>query len=258
MNIVIKWMTSNQTTPGSACEIWYGLPMSQALNDTLPCPPTLSQVIADPRFAFDTDHLTNSTHHGAACYDTLLPSFSGAGQECCYRNDEIIVGSPGSFCHESSLSEGGHLQKISSHSSFTGHIIQDILPDILCCIGNAGDAFCQLYYIRRPSDDGTQYQPWTPATGRGDPHIQTFDGLDYTFNGAGEFWMLLNTSSQPVLLQARMEKFNNASLFSAFVMKHSNSPAIQVSSERKARTHDRFKSPLCALSMFMWTGRFWI
>jgi len=35
----------------------------------------------------------------------------------------------------------------------------------------------------------------------GDPHIQTRDGLNYTFNGLGEYWMVKSESCE---LQARL------------------------------------------------------
>jgi len=41
----------------------------------------------------------------------------------------------------------------------------------------------------------------------GDPHIQTQDGLNYTFNGLGEYWMLMSDSLQ---LQARTERAWNS------------------------------------------------
>jgi len=37
----------------------------------------------------------------------------------------------------------------------------------------------------------------------GDPHIQTLDNLEYTFNGLGEYWMVKSKSFE---LQARTER----------------------------------------------------
>jgi len=37
----------------------------------------------------------------------------------------------------------------------------------------------------------------------GDPHIQTLDSFEYTFNGLGEYWMI---KSEPFTLQARTER----------------------------------------------------
>jgi len=37
----------------------------------------------------------------------------------------------------------------------------------------------------------------------GDPHIQTLDGLQYTFNGLGQYWMV---KSDPFKLQTRTDR----------------------------------------------------
>lgn len=37
---------------------------------------------------------------------------------------------------------------------------------------------------------------WTPAGAFGDPHITTLDGLTYTFNGLGDFVLLLASEAQ--------------------------------------------------------------
>ena len=47
------------------------------------------------------------------------------------------------------------------------------------------------------------------AVAYGDPHLITFDGKDYTFNGKGEF-TLLNSKRFNFKLQARFEQPPNA------------------------------------------------
>ena len=42
-----------------------------------------------------------------------------------------------------------------------------------------------------------------PAQNWGDPHFDTFDGLGYTFNGKGEFWLVQTTDSS-ISIQVRL------------------------------------------------------
>ncbi|XP_071940998.1 mucin-like protein [Antedon mediterranea] len=65
----------------------------------------------------------------------------------------------------------------------------------------------------------------------GDPHLQTLDGLDFTFNGLGEY-TLVDIMDGFIVLQGRTEKFKddvNATIFTAFVVEHSGSTKFQIS-----------------------------
>lgn len=69
----------------------------------------------------------------------------------------------------------------------------------------------------------------------GDPHILTFDAVEYTFNGFGEYTVLSVNNSQFVL-QGRMQPLNGghngkspATVFTAFAMKQQGGSLIQVS-----------------------------
>lgn len=71
------------------------------------------------------------------------------------------------------------------------HLMADIMPWYWCCAYSSEDPrYCDLYYEKRPSHSGQGYVSRIPASGKGDPHLTTFDGLNYTFNGIGEFWMI--------------------------------------------------------------------
>ena len=63
---------------------------------------------------------------------------------------------------------------------------------------------------------------------RGDPHLITLDGHQYTFNGKGEF-VLIDTPDDSFSLQARMVPFNNtrATVFTAVVGRQNDSDTVQ-------------------------------
>ena len=73
-------------------------------------------------------------------------SATGAGQQCCYDGNSLIVGPPG----------GGSLDVVSPEKSFWGHVGRDVLPWYACCKFTEN---CGKYYERRPSDDGSRYVP---------------------------------------------------------------------------------------------------
>ena len=64
----------------------------------------------------------------------------------------------------------------------------------------------------------------------GDPHFDTFDGLRYTFNGKGEFW-LVQTTDDSVNIQVRLTPVQDggATIISAVAVQFENSsnPAAQ-------------------------------
>lgn len=68
------------------------------------------------------------------------------------------------------------------------------------------------------------------ATGFGDPHMITLDGVEYTFNGYGEF-KILNVPITDFTLQGRMEPLNGGSagtVYRAFATKENGSDTVQV------------------------------
>ena len=79
----------------------------------------------------------------------------GSGQQCCYRNNGLVVGSPG----------GGTADLVSPDVNFFGHFVQDVVPFLLCC--KAGIfSNCDEYYRHRPSDTGFPPPQPPPPPGR--------------------------------------------------------------------------------------------
>ena len=88
---------------------------------------------------------THTTRH-------MCSSLSSSTQECCYdESGRLLTGSPG----------GGSLIKEPLAKSRARNFQEDVRPYLLCCTGYAPS--CQKYYERRPSDDGTRYQPQVPG-----------------------------------------------------------------------------------------------
>ena len=77
----------------------------------------------------------------------------GSSQQCCYdTSGNLVVGSP----------NGGTVQSISEETSFSQHFVSDTLQFILCC--KTGFPQCSKYYEKRPSDDGSEFNPIPPGT----------------------------------------------------------------------------------------------
>ena len=202
------------------CEMWHSLSAPPPPESQMPCPPQASQARADLRFAPETSRQTAFYHEGSkVCYQSLAASEDGSGQNCCYKNEKIDCGI-----------NGGRAQVSHPNSPFK-HYVHDVLPWIMC-VYDQPNHVRQFYRGRRPCDRGNGYIPPAPARGTGDPHINTFDGSLYTFNGYGEFWLLQNTTTQPLAVQARMEPLNtdenDATIFSGFVFAVGDSPTIQI------------------------------
>ena len=91
----------------------------------------------------------NFFHPGsAACYRSVN-SFENAGQQCCYNaNNQLQVGPPG----------GGTLD-LSHSSNLFEHFFVDVAPFIFCKYADMLD----LYYDKRPSDNGSRWRPPRPG-----------------------------------------------------------------------------------------------
>ncbi|XP_060603455.1 mucin-like protein isoform X2 [Ruditapes philippinarum] len=113
------------------------------------------------------------------------------------------------------------------------HYINDVHPRKVCCeISN----YCNLFYDLRPTGACYGKSPYNFGTFWGDPHFQTLDGLNFTFNGLGEYTLLkVQTENISFDLQARTERarkqdgsLSDATLFSAFAAKDSSNASFYV------------------------------
>jgi AMOP domain/Nidogen-like len=161
-----------------------------------PCPPTQSQIPGTGFFGDDSCPFPEGTrdctllsgrapcfcnyfHDGAAgCY--RVRGSNDTGQQCCYAQGGGLIRDPSQGAGTADCIAGDR-----ALSNTIGHFLKDVLPYIVCCkLSNS----CANYYRERPSDDGSRFvPPRPPARTFGDPHLRTVDGLEYDFNGSGEF-----------------------------------------------------------------------
>ncbi|XP_039569786.1 mucin-4 isoform X2 [Passer montanus] len=119
---------------------------------------------------------------------TASPSPAGAGVRCLYQGESLLEG-----WQERVWSLPFHAATDTELEAFDW-----------CCRRVGKPQFCARFAEKRPRVDCEGYVPPTPAGAFGDPHITTLDGLTYTFNGLGDFVLLLASDAQTsFVLQGR-------------------------------------------------------
>eukprot|EP00095_Tigriopus_kingsejongensis_P008816 maker-scaffold1015_size70757-snap-gene-0.10 protein:Tk08816 transcript:maker-scaffold1015_size70757-snap-gene-0.10-mRNA-1 annotation:"hypothetical protein DAPPUDRAFT_305821" len=170
-----------------------------------------------------------------------IASYDGSGQQCCYdlagylmlSSDNKWGGKP-LRNHNLGMLPWNEANKIPTLS----HWLADVMPFYPCCLWQDEQSTgCQNYrFERRSSQDCVGYQPPGGATVFGDPHIYTFDGFKFTFNGKGEY-VLLRADSPRVKLdvQGRFEQVKDspygevmATMLTAVAAKDNVSATVEV------------------------------
>ena len=180
------------------------------------CPCTTVDAGDDNSFIED-NRLISLFHPGSTkCFRSRTASFSGSGQQCCYKDGMINLERNGA----------GTPDTYHPTQSKFNHFLYDVLPWLFCC--KLSDN-CNLYLRHRPPDDCRDYPMPVRATTLGDPHFTSLDGLQYTFNGVGEF-TIASSLLHNFTFQARMEIYQNtsSSVYTAFVIQTRNSSRIQL------------------------------
>ncbi|XP_014488092.1 PREDICTED: protein mesh [Dinoponera quadriceps] len=212
------------------------------------CPCTLEQAVNDKgRFLpdLDCDKDTNKVcfynEKAQHCVKTGAPNMDGSEQQCCYDHDGFLMltydrveGSRPHRSHNLGYTPWNEANKIPTLS----HWYHDVSPWYTCCNWQEEHSVgCETFrFERRPSQDCIAYQAPGVATVFGDPHFVTFDGLEYTFNGKGEFVLLkVNHIRDKLDVQGRFEQLPNnaygqvmATHLTAVAVRGNNTATIEV------------------------------
>nr|H9JIQ1.1 RecName: Full=Protein mesh; Flags: Precursor [Bombyx mori] len=230
-----NWLRTDRFLKNFAAQVWV-------------CPCTLEHALLDKgRFMpdLDCDRDTNPTcrYHwgGIHCVRSGAPSSEGSGQQCCYDKNGFLMlsydqmwGSKPSRSHDFGFTPYNEANKVPSLSRW----FHDMIPFYQCCLWQEEQAVgCETFrFERRPSQDCVAYQSPGVAGIFGDPHIVTFDDLQYTFNGKGEYVLVRVDHSQLKLdVQGRFEQVPrnihgavNATHLTSVVAASNNSQTIEV------------------------------
>ncbi|XP_070549897.1 mucin-like protein [Ptychodera flava] len=183
-------------------------------------------------------------------YEQTFTATNGAGFQCAYRSDGSLITGYGTNVFASSFQErtqypfrgwdAGDYQGTSAYLKWLG---DDILPRYYCCEASEDEAFCDKYKEKRPADSCGDYIAPTTGWCVGDPHLDTLDGVRYTFNGLGEY-TLVDVDNGKFKLQGRTEQalYSNltetlATIFSGFAAKQDDSNTIELRSNVNNTEH---------------------
>lgn len=215
------------------CMEWSNLEKNRLpnfLDETADCPCTLEQSRADTG-RYHTDYGCNiekgsvCTYHPGAvhCVRSIQASPRyAAGQQCCYDASGIQVLTTDSI--GGSTPDRGHdwgsppYRKPPRIPGFS-HWLYDVITFYYCCLWSDN---CQYYLELRPSSDCRTYKPPKVASAFGEPHIITFDGLNYTYKGKGEYYLVKSTNPS-LSIQCRTKPFQgeNTRILISEEMEHS-------------------------------------
>lgn len=217
-----QWeFTYGKRWPHYLCDNWlkHDRYLKNFANELPQCPCTLKHALNDkgrflPDFECDKDANPKCMYHKGAlhCVRSGAPSLEGSEQQCCYDKNEYLMlsydqqwGSRPFRSHNLGYLPWNEANKVPTLSQW----YHDISPYYSCCMWQEEQSVgCETFrFERRPTQDCVAYQPPGVATVFGDPHIVTFDNLEYTFNGKGEFTLVkTNTKDLRLDVQGRFEQ----------------------------------------------------
>ncbi|XP_071802555.1 mucin-4-like isoform X2 [Asterias amurensis] len=239
-------LDSNSDTyvnPEQECDQWQAVqPDPSTWMPTDDCPCSHNQAMLDSRYELLS--LTDLGIDEAVsfswpllpkdCYYRTFLASDSPGLLCCYDNLEALMQFPNDVFF-GAVSERFSFNPFPTSGSgtlqdrYNTWIEKEVSPRYYCCVASYSQQFCESYEMKRPKKSCSTYMPPTLAWCVGDPHYTTFDNLQYTFNGNGEFRLTL-ISPRILELAARAERgevVTNpdalATYFTYFGMRHHQS-----------------------------------
>ncbi|XP_012935640.2 mucin-like protein [Aplysia californica] len=141
------------------------------------------------------------------CYNSRFWK-NDAKQTCCYSRDYGLLISNG---------DGAGYPEIKVATGESS-VLKTAFDQ--CC-----NLTCHLFYRRYPTSNCSLYEAPKIGAGFGDPHLETFDGNKFTFNGWGDFtvFTLEGANNVNIQLQGRTDKTNgqNSTFFTAYAFRMS-------------------------------------
>ncbi|KAK2538455.1 mucin-4 [Columba guinea] len=177
-----------------------------------PCPCSGPQAEQDPRYRRSRGPADASMR----MLRTTSPSPAGAGVRCLYQDGSLLE---------------GWQERVWSLLIHPG-ADEELEAFDWCCRRVGKPLFCARFAEKRPKVNCEGYMPPTPASAFGDPHITTLDGLNYTFNGLGDFVLLVASDAQTsFVLQGRTAQTGTAraTSFVAFAAQYVSTTTATVS-----------------------------
>ncbi|CAG2236072.1 unnamed protein product [Mytilus edulis] len=213
--------------PASQCVRWYRKNVDSVrwsliirrrwLSNVCPC--NQRMMVFDGRFYFF------SYQNNAVCFANYR---FGISRICCYHQfyGFLLRNSP----------DAGTMVTGNPFTDIVTYQQDNVIPKENCCEKSNN---CHLYYRVRPVGFCYRRSPFGIFFTFGDPHVDTLDGFQYTFNGWGEYTMMKITNENVTFeVQARTDlatskngtdlKKINATIFSGFAAKEDGNATMQV------------------------------
>ncbi|CAC5394799.1 unnamed protein product [Mytilus coruscus] len=216
-----------QENPASQCVRWYRRNVNsvrwslrnQRWGLSQICPCNQRMLVFDGRFYF------LSYQNGAVCFANYR---FGTSRICCYHQfyGFLLRNRP----------DAGPMVTGNPFTDIVTYQSDNVIPKENCCYKSDN---CHLYYSVRPVGFCYRRSPFGIFFTFGDPHVDTLDGFQYTFNGWGEYTMMkIENENITFEVQARTDlatskngtelKKINATIFSGFAAKEDGNASLQV------------------------------